>query len=374
MSTITTLELIKDHCPHKAFSESTYEKNFRGTYDKIIENLGGSVTDIDKIKFDPYKHLKYYSSDPTEKHKFNATRRLTMEELGLTNKKQISSIGVTDPFPLFTEEAVQIMRKEILNKETFLKYARTLFNSTSGLDCSIRGYAKNGDNVETPFIYDAWTHPKTLELISIMAGVELEIIMDYEIGSINIGMNPEGAEESSTSGKDMRAIVDWHYDSYPFVCVLMLSDTTNMVGGETSLRMGKVGDEPQKIAAVPGPQSGNAAMLQGRLIEHIAPSPEGATERITMVTSFRAKNPLTTEDSILATVKPEVSFGSRYNQFYPQWIKYRSEIIKQRLNHLNDKIEEESKEGKIFDKEGSMEYLKSIDEYLSRTFKEMEVN
>ena len=31
--------------------------------------------------------------------------------------------------------------------------------------------------------------------------------------------------------------VAWHYDSVPFVCVVMLSDCTDMVGGETALRM-----------------------------------------------------------------------------------------------------------------------------------------
>jgi hypothetical protein len=33
-------------------------------------------------------------------------------------------------------------------------------------------------------------------------------------------------------------IVGWHTDSYPFVCVLMMSDVRGMVGGETAIRMG----------------------------------------------------------------------------------------------------------------------------------------
>lgn len=31
-------------------------------------------------------------------------------------------------------------------------------------------------------------------------------------------------------------IVGWHTDSYPFVCVLMMSDVRDMVGGETAIR------------------------------------------------------------------------------------------------------------------------------------------
>lgn len=36
---------------------------------------------------------------------------------------------------------------------------------------------------------------------------------------------------------DGTSAVAWHYDSFPFVCVTMLSDCTGMVGGETALRM-----------------------------------------------------------------------------------------------------------------------------------------
>lgn len=384
MASPALLQPAKDNYPNKAFSESAYDANFKSTFEKILDTLGeGFESEEAVIKFEPSKHLKYYSSDPVEKHKFNSTRRITMEELGVTNKKQISPIGVSDPFPLFTDEAVQIMRKEILKKETFLKYARTCFNSTSGLDCNLRGYVKNGDVIDTPFIYEAWTHPKTMELVSMMAGVDLEIVMDYEIAHVNIGMKSEkqaederknASKRGAKDGSDISAIVDWHYDSYPFVCVLMLSDTTNMIGGETSLRMGKVGNEPQQMAIVPGPQQGNAAVLQGRFIEHIAPLPLGASERITMVTSYRAKNPLINDDSVLSTVKPEINFGSRYNDFYSQWVKYRSELIKKRLDHLNEKIDAENKKGETFDKEGCMDFLKETEAYLAKTYKEMELS
>ena len=46
--------------------------------------------------------------------------------------------------------------------------------------------------------------------------------------------NDEGI--SGCPWEDDSPVVGWHTDSYPFVCVLMLSDCTNMVGGETALR------------------------------------------------------------------------------------------------------------------------------------------
>lgn len=49
--------------------------------------------------------------------------------------------------------------------------------------------------------------------------------------------------------EDDKPIVDWHTDSYPFVCVTMLSDCTNMIGGETALLKGD-----GEIMKVRGPQ------------------------------------------------------------------------------------------------------------------------
>ncbi|RCK64303.1 hypothetical protein Cantr_00093 [Candida viswanathii] len=325
--------------------------------------------------FDPEIHLTYYANGDNAKAFYDSTRRLTMAQLGLTHPDQISDIGVTDPFQLFTDDAIAIMRKEVLHKETFMKYARYSYSSTSGLDCVVRGFVKDKDRVVCPFTYAAWTHPKTMELVSRMAGVELEIVMDYEIAHTNISMkSADEAEEErirhqqelvrrGSNGEDIPAVVGWHHDSYPFVCVLMLSDTTNMIGGETSLRMGN-----GNVAVVPSPVKGSANVLQGRLIEHIAPLPLGMSERITMVTSYRAKDPRVRDGSVLSTVKPEVNWGSRYNEFYGDWVDYRIKLMKERLDLVN--AEKNSGSGK-FEKAKTIEALKEIEDYLHKTYAEM---
>ena len=91
--------------------------------------------------------------------------------------------------------------------------------------------------------------------------------MDFEIGHINMSVKSEqqkaeellavadkrmGEADEGIAGcpwEDDKPIVDWHTDSYPFVCVLMLSDCTGMVGGETALKTGN-GD----ILKVRGPE------------------------------------------------------------------------------------------------------------------------
>ncbi|KAI5969779.1 hypothetical protein CANMA_001153 [Candida margitis] len=416
-TTIPNYQDILDGNVHKKVPLNTYVSQLEPIYRSIPSQLPTptatiapySITPINP-KFDPLVHLQYYANGSAGKDQYNNTRRLTLDQLGLSNPQmQISPIGVSDPFPLFTSEAVNIMRSELLAKENFMKYARYCHSSTTGMDCVVRGYVKDNDGVvNCEFIHDAWTHPATLELISRMAGVELEVVIDFEIAHSNISMktpeeadaeiarheqqqqeqemnSEEGANAATTttsptkSEDDIRAVVGWHHDSYPFVCVLMLSDTTNMIGGETSLRMGKTSPEAkQEIAVVPGPKQGSACVLQGRLIEHIAPTPQGLSERITMVTSFRARDPALPDTSILDTVKPEVNFGSRYHEFYQQWINYRCDLVKQRLDLIKSgAMVEIGGDGvgnggkKVFDKKKMIEKLKELEDYIRVTHEEM---
>ena len=97
--------------------------------------------------------------------------------------------------------------------------------------------------------------------------MDLVTAMDFEIGHVNISVKSKEREEEehalnavkSNSVKDGgicgrpleddKPIVDWHHDSYPFVCVTMLSDCSQMVGGETALKTGN-----GEVLKVRGPQ------------------------------------------------------------------------------------------------------------------------
>ena len=119
-----------------------------------------------------------------------------------------------------------------------------------------------------PFILSAWHNPRVLEIVSEIAGVELVPQMDYEIAHINILVKSEkeanqelamvererrpigkGKGTDARPWEDDKPVVGWHNDSYPFVCVTMLSDCTKMVGGETALRKANGG-----VVKVRGPQ------------------------------------------------------------------------------------------------------------------------
>ncbi|KAL4890901.1 hypothetical protein BDV59DRAFT_75232 [Aspergillus ambiguus] len=198
------------------------------------------------VSFDPARHLSHIP--PSKVH--------TMKELEYPESRGVSQVGVSEPFPLFSTEAIQHMRREIFSDEVLSKYQ---FSSNLA-PCQLRGFAQEC----APFVYDAWKNPKTLEIISKIAGVDLLPVMDYEIGHVNISVNNkekpseclEGTAETTTHSfakvgcrKVDRPVVGWHTDSYPFVCVTMLSDCKGMVGGETALKRGDGG-----ILNVRGPQ------------------------------------------------------------------------------------------------------------------------
>lgn len=59
------------------------------------------------------------------------------------------------------------------------------------------------------------------------ASIHANFFVSCQICFISISLQVE-----SEGGPDAN-VDDWHRDSYPFVCVVMLSDPTGMTGGET---------------------------------------------------------------------------------------------------------------------------------------------
>jgi hypothetical protein len=100
-----------------------------------------------------------------------------------------------------------------------------------------------------PYTYDAWKHPKTLSIISRIAGVDLVPAIDLEISNVNIATQGFDDGETKNESCDDLPATKWHYDSYPFVCVVMLSDASTMLGGETAIKR-----PSGEIIKVRGPQ------------------------------------------------------------------------------------------------------------------------
>ncbi|KAH1561912.1 hypothetical protein KXX16_005257 [Aspergillus fumigatus] len=226
-------------------------------------------------------------------------------------------------------------------EEVFTKY-----HCSSGLaKGQLRGYTAEC----APFVYDAWKHPKTLAIVSRIAGVDLVPVMDYEIGHINISVQSEedkaeflaavaqknsqdagkNVSDSTWEGKD--PIVDWHTDGYHYVCVVIFSDCEDMIERETELRRGN--DEKIKVRSP-----------QMTLHRTSSPSCPGNGRAITMVTSFRPRSPAIPDYTVLTTIRPISDLGEMHHQF----AEYRFEILEARLREVNKYMRDRKRANRRF--------------------------
>jgi hypothetical protein len=308
----------------------------------------------DSSIFQPDKHLAFQQP----------SNILSMKDIGLEDVG-ISPIAVAGPFQLFSPEAISIMRSEIAKPEVNSEHC---FSSNIA-NAQLRGYPRK----YAPFTYAAWTHPTTIALVSKLAGIDLVPWGDYEIAHINLSVKPDEQVQSelaevnsrksdAKSSDDDKPIVGWHRDSYAFVCVLMMSDCTNMIGGETALRTGS-----GEILRVRGPTEGCAVILQGRYIEHQALRAFGAKERITAVTSYRPRSPFVKDESTLGTVRPI----SNVNELYSQLAEYRLEIMEQQIRRQREQLKARRQNGQFFDTQAHKAFLQESIDFMAHTNREL---
>ena len=77
---------------------------------EVMELNGPDVPD-----FDPAIHLAF--QPPTQRH--------TFQDLGLPTPQNTPDLCYTEPFRLFSEEGVRILRREMLSKQMLDKYLRS---------------------------------------------------------------------------------------------------------------------------------------------------------------------------------------------------------------------------------------------------------
>ncbi|KAJ5739054.1 hypothetical protein N7533_011838 [Penicillium manginii] len=312
---------------------------------KLPQFLIDEAKIAEKDSFDASKHLSYIAPSSIS----------TMKEIGLEGQG-ISPNAVTAPFQLFTENAIKQMRAEIFSQPVLdnCQYTSEFVKNT------IRGMGSE----RAPFTCDAWNSPEVLSIISEAAGIELVPAMEYEIAAINISVNNQTVDvvkDKNPNDDDLPAFA-WHRDSYPFVCVTMLSDCTGMIGGETALKTAS-----GEIRKVRGPAMGTAVVMQGRYIEHQALKAFGGRERISMITSFRAKSPLIRDETVLTSVRPI----SEVSELYTQFNIYRMEILEERLRArlAHDRRKELAK--RPLDTAAARKFLTEQKEFLEATIAEL---
>ncbi|PYH81020.1 hypothetical protein BO82DRAFT_416623 [Aspergillus uvarum CBS 121591] len=297
-----------------------------------------------------------------KKEVFDATRDLnfqppngitTMREIGLEGHG-ISPIAASEPFPLFTPDAIKQMRAEIFS-EPVLKDCQY---SSSFAKNMIRGMGRE----RAPFTCDAWSSSELQAIVSQVAGVDLVVAFDYEIANINISVNEDASAVAMVQDEPDTSAFAWHYDSFPFVCVTMLSDCSDMVGGETAIRT-----PAGEIMKIRGPAMGTAVVMQGRYIEHQALKAQGGRERISMVTPFRPRNP-SIRDELILTGSRAIS---NWSELYHGFTEYRLELLEERIRL---KLKEERKRvdtKRPFNITGMTDFLAAQKDFLEATIAEL---
>lgn len=356
-----------DNSSEAGRDKQCFHATSRPTYKPIIDHLSNQESSVQgTIAFDPTQHLTSSTNQTMPK-------TISMEEIGYPKGTGISDIAVSMPFKLFSNEAIQQMRREIFQPEVMENCS---FSSNIAA-CQLRGYAKK----YAPFTYEAWTHPDTLALISKIAGTDLRVWGDYEIAHINLSVKTDEQTEEEVTAinrqKRMRAedegiqdcpweddkpVVGWHRDAYAFVCVLMMSDCTNMVGGETALRT-----PDGRTIKVRGPQEGCAVVLQGRYIDHQALRALGSKERITAVTSFRPRSPVINDDTCLTSVRPI----SDRSELYYDFLENNLDDAIAALTRLKEDNKASREAGEKFDPARNKELLKAVAGALQHTDNEV---
>ncbi|KAL2070349.1 hypothetical protein VTL71DRAFT_13375 [Oculimacula yallundae] len=321
----------------------------------------GSVS-VDEVEiFDPAIHLNY--SPPA--HLFS------LADLQLEQRPSSTPIAATPAFSFLSHEGVLAYRRALFSDEV-LKTCSVTTGSNALILRNAGGHSK--------FLHDLWNHPETLRIMSENMKAPLIPIFQLEEGFVSVQTEScdidEMKREISQVPQHVRIpltkeqenfdplnsnILPWHYDSYPYACIVMLSHTEGMVGGETYIKRGD-----KKIEKVEGPSYGCAYIIQGGILEHLASRAIGVKERIASVTSFRAAVPGMYDVSYLTNTRPVTDLKIMYRE----WATYRLQVLESEIKDMRAKID---KDGEVDLNEFSTFAANQV-EYTQRTQRQMVTN
>ncbi|KAG9661956.1 hypothetical protein KCU95_g407, partial [Aureobasidium melanogenum] len=281
--------------------------------------------------FDPKIHLDY--SSPTKVY--------PLADLKLEPREFSTPIAATAPFQLLTEEGVLAYRRALFAPEVLDECAVSPYPNT----LIVRDAAK-----KSKFLHDFWNHPETLNILSGLMQAPLVPIFKIEEGFVSVQTNsakdleemkkeisiePDhrliemSEEEKNANPLESGSIIPWHFDSYPYACIIMLSHTDGMIGGETFIKCGD-----GTITKVEGPKYGCAYIIQGGILEHLASRAKGVKERIASVASFRANVDGFYDISFTTNTRPMTNT----RDLHREWAEYRLKVLKKEIEATLERV------------------------------------
>ena len=214
-------------------------------------------------------------------------------------------------------------------------------------------------------------NPVTQAAINSAFGCALSLQKDENaMGYINVQLGADGIEgvyrlnehptkplpEAAASGLpaseyDGAMIDSWHKDTTPVVLVLMLSDTSTMVGGETAIRTGD-----GRVIKARGANIGGAVMMAGAYLEHAALRASNCAERLSLVNSYGYANP-DADDS--GTTLRSVNLGfDNLSYVKNSFMELKLQRLRDRCNVAIERVRESRENGDAPTREECEEWVR----------------
>lgn len=202
-----------------------------------------------------------------------------------------------------------------------------------------------------------WYHPAVTDCISQAFGLPLKILgRRGEVGYVNVQLGPEGVEgvyklqetpspslvlgNAPITPSSGPMTDSWHKGSTQIVVVVMLSDCSTMLGGETAIRTGS-----GEVVTMRGKKAGSAVVMQGCHTPHAALRAANVTERISMVTSYSFVDP-DLDDS--GTSLRSISHGYHdLKSVQEHFLLHKLEKMKERVEKAMQEVRENQVEGSL---------------------------
>jgi hypothetical protein len=126
-SSSSTTELLQLEKPSSVIFDSSKASKRKRSSDFLPVDMPAMISP-EKGTFNPGKHLDFILP----------SKVFTMKELGFPENTGVSPVAVSEPFKLFTPEAVQRMRAEVLSTQIWenCQYSSNLSQ------CQLRGFAQ----------------------------------------------------------------------------------------------------------------------------------------------------------------------------------------------------------------------------------------
>ncbi len=268
------------------------------------------------VKFDPAQHLQL---EPPESI-------LRLSDFGYTASEieQCSTdFAVSSAVRLLSDEGVEVM----------LDIARSL--KKHAVHCERIETMVRGGTYQSKFLRDFCMSHEVTEFVSEIFGTLVAPhSMPLHLGHLNYAPNDLD-----------RAVDKWHHDTLDLDYVLMLSDPTQLQGGEFQYFLGtrdeakELADQGQSIptdkAVSPYfPGAGYAIVLHGNRIVHRATRLTQRAERITLVNGYVPLSPSVDDVcrfSDLTVVDP-------HHVLFTEWARHKAWLSMGKLQHLIDNL------------------------------------